>query len=121
MNRFEIWLACMADGLCPVVILSSGDSCSGSSCVTVIPLTTDLTSRQLPSHVLLASQGLCQHHRALCEKVTTLNCRNLSRRIGCVDDPYDRFALNRAVAVYLHLTITPYIKEESIYEIPGDV
>lgn len=120
MKRFEIWLVIGSGGLYPAVVLSSDSACAALDYVTIIPLTTDLASWQLQSHVLISCHGLCEPHRALCEQITTLNKRAFSRRLGYVDEAFDRFAINRAVANHLHLEITPYVKEESIYGVPGD-
>ena len=127
MKRFEIWTADMPKfpgstlkyGHRPVIIVSDDGHHVDVSCVSVVPLTTNLTSPQRPSHVLLCSHYLDQPSRVLCEQITTVDKSRLRRRIGYVEDPYDRFALNRALAFQLHLTLTTYIyeKEASIYEV----
>lgn len=129
MKRFEIWLAdfptvkagSMKKGHRPVVIVSTDDTYADLPFISVVPLTGDLTSLQLPTHVLLCSRCLDRPSRALCEQVTTLDKSRLRRRIGFVEDPYDRFALNRALAIHLNLTLTTYIKEESIYDSFGNL
>lgn len=127
MKRFEIWTADMPKksdsslkhGRRPVIIVSDDDYYVDLPYVSIVPLTKDLTTTQLPSHVLLCSRYLDQPSRALCEQITTLDKSCLHRRIGYVEEPYDRFAINRALAVHLHLTLTTYIyeKEDSIYEV----
>lgn len=129
MKRFEIWLAdlptvkdsSMKKGRRPVVIVSTDEPYTALPFISVVPLTRDLTSQQLPSHVLLCSRYLDHPSRVLCEQIMTLDTSRLHRRIGFVEDPYDRFAINRALAVYLNLTLTPYLKEESIYETFGNL
>ena len=129
MRRFEIWLAdlptakdsSMKKGRRPVVIVSTDNIYAELPYISVVPLTRDLTSQKLPSHVLLCSRCLDHPSRALCEQVMTLDKSRLRRRIGSVEDPYDRFALNRALAVHLNLTLTTYIKEESLYDTFGDL
>ena len=128
MKRFEIWSAdfpvskeSAGEGTRrPVVIVSNEEIISDLPFLCVVPLTKDLTSRQLPSHVLLCSRYLTNPSRALCEQVTTLDKSYLHYRIGYVEDPYDRFALNRALAVYLNLTSITYIQEESLYDFFGN-
>ena len=127
MKRFEIWTAdipkipgsSLKYGRRPVIIVSDDDYYVDLPYVSIVPLTKDLTTTQLPSHVLLCSRYLDQPSRALCEQVTTVDKSFLHRCIGYVEEPYDCFALNRALAVHLHLTLTTYIytKEESIYEV----
>ena len=100
---FEMWTAwdCLGRHDCrPVIVISQeGDT----DTVTVIPLTSDRESTQLPTHVLISEQGLDHTSRALCEKVKTIRRKTLIRRIGCVYEPYDRFALRHALAVHLGL------------------
>ena len=128
MKRFEIWTADLLQnqfpsqkcGRRPVVIVSGDSAYADLPFISVVPLTKDLTSQQLPTHVLLCSH--CLHHpsRALCEQIQTLNKSCLRRRIGSVDDPYDRFALNWALAV--HFTLTSYmIKEDPLYDFSGEL
>ena len=129
MKRFEIWTADLPalagssrKGIRSLVIIVSNDGPYATlSALTVVPLTKNLSSQQLPSHVLLCSQHLDHPCRALCEQITTVPKTCLRRRIGYVEDPYDRFALNRALAVHLNLTLTPYIKEDSIYDDFGNL
>jgi len=129
MKRFELWMAdipenfgsSLKSGHRPVIIVSGDDTYADLPFVSVVPLTKDLTSQQLPSHVLLYGHNLEHPCRALCEQVSTVDKSCLRCRIGCVEDPYDRFALNRALAVHLNLTLTTYIKEESIYDFFGDL
>lgn len=124
MKRFEIWLAdlpaskgsVLKAGCRPVIIVSADDFSTKLPFVSVIPLTGNRTSPQLPTHVLLCSPCLVRPSRVLCEQIMTLDKSCLRRRIGFVEDPYDRFAINRALAVQLNLTLTTYIKEESLYD-----
>ena len=107
---FEIWIAqlparkgcCTKCGRRPVVVISA-EAYATLSHVSVIPLTKNLTARQLPTHVLLCSRFLDRPSRALCEQVTTVEKPHLIRRIGYVEEPFDRFALRRALALHLNL------------------
>lgn len=127
MKRFEIWSAVFPaarganeeEKRCPVVIVSDDEIISELPFLSVVPVTEDLTARQLPSHVLLWGRDLTRPGRALCEQVTTLDKSCLHYRIGYVEDPYDRFAINRALAVYLNLTSITYIQEEVLYDVFG--
>lgn len=125
MKHFEIWTADLPFlkdselkcGRRPVVIVSDDKSIEGGGFVSVVPLTKDLESRQLPTHVLLCSRYLDHPSRALCEQVTTLDKSRLVRRIGYVEDPFDRFTINRALAAQLHLVFTQaiFVQEDPIY------
>ena len=125
MKRFEIWTADLPGlkdsqlkrGRRPVVIVSGEQSTEDSRFVTIVPLTRNLESRQLPTHVLLCSQYLDHPSRALCEQVTTLDKARLVRRIGYVEDPFDRFAMNRALSAQFHLAPAQmiYVQEDHFY------
>ena len=109
MKHFELWTAdlpflkgsTLKCGRRPVVIVSDDQSIEDSSYVSVVPLTKNLESRQLPTHVLLCSRYLDHPSRALCEQVTTLDKTRLVRRIGYVEDAFDRFAINRATSFFI--------------------
>ncbi|MCF2615679.1 type II toxin-antitoxin system PemK/MazF family toxin [Oscillibacter valericigenes] len=111
MERFELWTADLLfpkesglkKGRRPVVVVSDGETIGDTGFVSVVPLTRELTKEQRLSHVLLCSRYLDYPSRALCEQITTVDKARLIRRIGYVEDPFDRFAINRALAVHLHL------------------
>ena len=83
----------------PVVIMSNNNANKYSPVVTVVPLTSKLKKRSLPTHVTLFAEGLSTVSTALCEQLTTIDKSQLIRRVGTVSDPEDRAALNRALAV----------------------
>jgi len=124
MKPFEIWTACLPNqkqsslkyGRRPVVIIS-GENYGNLPYVSVIPLSKNLTAQQLPSHVLLCNRFLTFPSRALCEQVTTLEKSAFIRRIGYVDDAFDRFALRRALSRHLNLVDVPgfSVPEASIF------
>ena len=107
---FELWIASLPtrkgstlkSGRRPVLIVSA-ETYEALPYVSIIPLTRDLTTQQLPSHVLLCSPFLDAPSRALCEQVTTLDRDCLLRRIGRIEDVFDRFSLRRALAAHLSL------------------
>ena len=125
VKRFEIWTAdlpflkgsTLKCGRRPVVIVSDDQSIEDNSSVSVVPLTKNLEGRQLPTHVLLCSRYLNHPSRALCEQVTTLDMTRLVHRIGYVEDPFDRFAINRALAAQFHLAPAQmiYVQEDDNY------
>ena len=124
MKHFELWVAelpgvkdsVLKSGHRPVVIASDCDR--ESILVSAVPLTKDRSSLQLPTHVLLCSRYLDHPSRALCEQILTLDKSHLIRRIGYVEDSFDRFALNRALALHLNLPFMQgiYFTEDNLYE-----
>ena len=125
MKHFELWTAdlpflkgsTLKCGRRPVVIVSDDQSIEDSSYVSVVPLAKSLESRQLTTHVLLCSRYRDPPSRALCEQVTTLDKIRLVRRIGYVEDAFDRFAITRALAAQLHLDSAQviYVQEDHFY------
>ena len=125
MRNFEIWTADLPAlknsqlkrGRRPVVIVSNDQSIEDSGFVSIVPLTKNLEGCQLPTHVLLCSRYMDHPSRVLCEQVTTLDKACLVRRIGYVEDPFDRFAINRALSTQLHLAQTQmiYVQEDNTY------
>ena len=109
MKTFEIWLAdigvCIGDtvydGLQPAVIVAAEPEREDDPMVTIVPCTEDLCFRQRQTHVLLQGQGLRQESRALCERIMTVDKSQLRRKLGEVTEPYDRFAIRRALSVHL--------------------
>ena len=125
---FELWTASLPAPQSPVlkcgrrpVVVVSEDFCGEASTVTVIPLTRNRTDAQRPGHVLLCSRFLDAPSRALCEQVTTIDHSRLVRRIGFVEDAFDRFAIRRALSTHLNLTSLQniVIQEPSLF-VPAD-
>ena len=122
MERYELWTADLLfqkesglkKGRRPVVVVSDGEDIGETGFVSVVPLTRELTKEQRLTHVLLCSRYLNHPSRALCEQITTVDKNRLVRRIGYVEDPYDRFAIIRALAAQLHLAPAEiiYIQED---------
>ena len=107
MKPFELWLAKLPLSCDthrhirrPVVIVSEP---TDGGWVSVVPCTTDLIRAQRSTHVLLQEQGLHKDSRALCERVQTVQCTCLVRRIGTVYQPFDRYALHHALASHFGL------------------
>ena len=103
VKPFELWVArdCLgAHVRRPVIVVSTENDLET---VTIVPLTSDRNATQLATHVLISGQGLDRISRALCEQVMTVSRNALIFRIGCVYEPYDRFALRHALAVHLGL------------------
>lgn len=86
-------------GCRPVVVISNNIANKYSPIVSIVPLTSKLKKRPLPTHVTLFAEGLACASTALCEQMTTIDKSQLIRRIGTVSAPKDRAALNRALAV----------------------
>lgn len=109
--RFEIWQAELPatkgshvqSGCRPVVVVSNNMANMYSPVVTVVPLTTKIGKKRLPTHVLVLSSGLRNVSLALCEQLSALDKSRLTHYIGYISDADDCAALDRAMAVQLGL------------------
>ncbi len=109
MKRFEIYQANLPSipgshiqsGIRPVVIVSNDKANAYSPVVTVIPLTTRLGKKCLPTHVTLLTSGLRSISLALCEQVMPVDKSSMMRYIGYITDPDDRAALDHAMSIQL--------------------
>ena len=99
VKRYDLWMADIPEGskghvqygFRPVLVVSNDMANKYSPVITVVPLTSQLTKRQLPTHVLLQDNGLEKSSLALCEK----------RRVGFIYKEFDRLAIFHALAVQL--------------------
>lgn len=113
LKQFDIWFAELPlkegshvqGGRRPVVVVSNDLANKYSPVVSVIPLTSRLGKRDLPTHVSLYFDGLTSRSLALCEQVTTVDKRLLTWRIGSVEDIHSRDALNRALAIQFGMSV----------------
>ena len=109
IHQFDIWFARLPmredshvqGGRRPVIVVSNEVANKYSPIVSVIPLTSKVRKRRLPTHVSLCAAGLPVRSLALCEQLTVIDKRQLTTRVGTVNDPFDRAAINRAMAVQL--------------------
>ena len=110
MKRFEIWEANLPDvagshvqhgrrHLC--VIVSNDAANAHSPVVTIVPLSSKLRKKRLPTHVPVHAPALTQESFAVCEQIITLDKANLISTIGCVQDSSERIQLERALEVQL--------------------
>ena len=112
IHQFEIWFARLPmredshvqGGRRPVIIVSNDAANKYSPTVTIVPLTSKVRKRCLPTHVSLCVAGLPVRSLALCEQLTVIDKRQLANRVGMVSDLDDRAAINRAMAVQLGMT-----------------
>lgn len=110
MRRFEIWEAYLPDAAGshvqhgrrhPCIIVSNDAANTHSPVVTIVPLSSRLRKKHLPTHVPVHSSALTQESYALCEQIISLDKANLIAAIGCVQDGSERTRLERALAIQL--------------------
>src|SRR5437016_8820071 len=91
VNRGEVWMADLAptvgteqSGIRPVLIVQTDRANAHSPHTIVVPFTTRIRQRLLPSHVLVPAGegGLTQDSVALCEQIRVLDAGRLVARLG---------------------------------------
>jgi len=116
MKRGEIWTVSGGKDYAgkprPAVILQD-DSFDGTDSITLCAFTTDETEAPLFRLVVIPGErnGLRATCRLMVDKITTVPKAKLGARIGRLDDE-DILRLNRAVLVFLGLTISPKARAE---------
>ena len=89
-------------GYRPAVIVSN-DMCNRfSQVITVVPLTSQ-RKKYLPTHVNLCGFGLRGPGIALCEQVTAVDKKEITKKIGYIYDKGVQNAINRAVCTQIAL------------------
>jgi mRNA interferase MazF len=111
MRRGEIWTVSGGKDYAgkprPVVILQD-DSFSGTASITICAFTTDMTEAPLFRLPIEPNErnGLRNTCCLMVDKITTVPKSKVGTRTGRLDDE-DILRLNRAVLVFLGLTVSP--------------
>lgn len=91
VKRGEVWKADLAptrgseqSGVRPVVIVQTDRANPQSPHTIIVPSTTRIRQRLLPSHALVPAGegGLTQDSVALCEQIRVIDCSRLLSRLG---------------------------------------
>jgi mRNA interferase MazF len=95
VNRGDVWFADLSptrgseqSGVRPVLIVQTDRANAQSPNTIIVPFTTRIRSRLLPSHVLVRAGegGLTQDSVALAEQVRVMDLARLSRKLGDLPD-----------------------------------
>lgn len=105
----EIWMCnlpksdgSIQSGYRPVFILSNDKNNTYAPTLNIIPITSKMNKRKLPVHVEIwnyAQVGLKMPSTMLIEQITTIECANLDRCIGVIDDEYILTLIRRAIRI----------------------
>ena len=110
VTAYQIWLAnvpsvgddsCVIRGLRPVVIVSNEKANRYSSVVSAVPLTTNMRSAYIPTHVVLNGFGLRCESVAKCDSIMPLDKSNLVYRIGEVTDENSKREIRQGLLIQL--------------------
>ena len=89
-------------GYRPVFILSNNRNNTYAPTLNIIPITSKMNKRKLPVHVEIlnyAKVGLKVPSTMLIEQITTIECANLDKCIGAIDDDYILTLIKKAIGI----------------------
>jgi mRNA interferase MazF len=118
----DIWFAelgehpgtCVQEGCRPVLVISNDIANGHAETVTVIPMTSKIKRKWLPSHIPLSEEDMlvsqCYHSRfepslILLEQITTIDKTAFRTFVGAVRSKEKTEEINKAVAQQLHTVI----------------
>lgn len=107
--RGEIYMARLAEdeegslqsGIRPVLIVSNNKANEYSPVITVLPLTSNLKKKKLPTHVAINGGGI-RPSLVLAEQIMSLNQSRLIRKMGKLR-PEFQGAIKKAIEIQLSL------------------
>lgn len=75
-------------GCRPVIVISNDKNNEHSSVITVVPLTSRIKKKELPTHVTVSGYGLRMESQAQAEQIRQIDKKKLSERnyIGHIED-----------------------------------
>lgn len=111
IRKYDIWLADLPavpeshvqSGVRPVIVVSNDVANAHSPIISVVPLTTNLSRVDMPTHTVLHSRFLRCPSMALCEQIMTIDTSWLLNRMGALECVHERLAVRHCVQVQLGL------------------
>lgn len=90
-------------GARPVLVVSNDKANEFSPVITIIPITSKMGKKKLPTHVLIKECGLEKPSIALAEQITSLNKGRLGRKIGSIQQTVYVSLVKKAIEIQLNL------------------
>lgn len=111
VRKNDIWLAELPampeshvqSGVRPVIVVSNDVANTHSPIISIVPLTTNLSRVDMPTHTVLHSRFLNSPSMALCEQLMTIDKSRLINRMGALECLHERLAVKHCVQVQLGL------------------
>lgn len=110
MKRLDIYIATLSNqggsiqwGTRPVVIVSNDKNNEFSPNVTIVPLSSKISKRRLPTHVLIRGHGLSSEALFLGEQIMLIDKGQLKKKIGNLKDTVYEKQINQAMKIQLGL------------------
>lgn len=93
----------LQSGIRPVLIISNNKANEFSPVVTIIPITSRLGKKKLPTHVYMTQCGLSRPSIALAEQITSINKSKLIKKVGSIKKTIYEQQIKNAIGVQLNL------------------
>ena len=93
----------LQSGIRPVLIVSNDKANEYSPVITIIPITSKLGKKALPTHVYMTSCGLTKPSIALAEQITSINKDRLTRRVGSIKKTIYEKQIKNALEIQLSM------------------
>lgn len=90
-------------GLRPVLVVSNDKANRYSPIINIIPITSKLGKKKLPTHVRLKGCGLVRQSVILAEQITSINKSRLIRYMGSIKKTEYEGKVKQAIGVQLNL------------------
>lgn len=110
MKRLDIYIASLVNqggsiqmGTRPVVIVSNDKNNEYSPNLTVVPLTSKMCKRELPTHIRINGCGLSSESLFLGEQIMLISKDRLGRKIGSLKGTAYETKIGQAIKVQLGL------------------
>ncbi len=93
----------LQSGMRPVLIVSNDKANEFSPVITIIPITSRLGKKRLPTHVYMTSCGLARPSIALAEQITSINKSRLTKKVGSIKQTIYEEQIKNAIEVQLSM------------------
>ena len=94
----------LQSGIRPVIVVSNNMANKYSPVISVIPMSSKVKKRNLPTHVFIPNCGLAKPSLVLAEQVTAINQSRLERKIGSIEKTEYEDKVKKALAIQLNLS-----------------
>lgn len=86
-----------------MLIVSNDKANEFSPVITIIPITSKLGKKKLPTHVYMKSCGLTKPSIALAEQITSINKSRLTKKVGSIKQTIYEKQIKNAIEVQLSM------------------
>lgn len=93
----------LQSGCRPVVIVSNDYANEYSPVITVLPMTSKMRKKKLPTHVIIEDCGLNRRSVALAEQIMSINKTQLKEKMGSIATTSYEDKLRKAMEIQLGL------------------